>query len=151
MSEIINSQIAIVKEQIKLITGKEISDDRAFSHVLLHYVFGYDFIDQVDLVTDGPNDGGIDFIAYDEEESKLILCQSKYTGALSFDQIIAELGKMYSTVQNFKQAHTGSYNERLKKALQNAMDRLPDESADNIEYNIFTTAPLDIMMCFLLP
>ena len=144
MSEIIYSQIADTKDQIKALTNKEITDDRAFSHVLLRYIFGYDYIDQIDLVTDGANDGGIDFISYDEEESKVIVCQSKYTGSLSFDQIITELSKMYSTVQNFKHAHTGSYNDRLKKALQNALDRLPDESIDNIEYNIFTTAPIDI-------
>lgn len=144
MSEIIVSQVMAAKDQVQIITGKSISDDRAFSHVLLHYIFGYEYIDQIDLVTDGTNDGGIDFLAFDDEESKLIVCQSKYTGALSFEQIITELGKMYSTVQNFKRSHTGSYNERLKKALQNALDRLPDENIDNIEYYIFTTAPLDI-------
>lgn len=144
MSEIIDSQIVVAKDQITTITGKSLSDDRAFSHVLLRYIFGVDYIDQVDLVTDGTNDGGVDFIAFDDEESKLYICQSKYTGSLSFDQIITELGKMYSTVQNFKRSHTGSYNDRLKKALQNALDRLPDENADNIEYNIFTSAPLDV-------
>ena len=144
MSEIIESQINDAINSIKHLTNKTISRDRAFSHVLLRYIFDYDYSDQLDMVTDGTNDGGIDFLAFDEEESKLVVCQSKYTGTLTFEQIINELGKMYSTVQNFKQAHTGSYNERLKKALQNALDRLPDEGADNIEYNIFTTAPLDI-------
>ena len=144
MSEIIKTQITEAKDQIKTITGNTISDDRAFSHVLLRYIFGYEYIDQLDLVTDGTNDGGIDFLAFDDEELKLIVCQSKYTGTLSFDQIITELGKMYSTVQNFKRSHTGSYNERTRKALQNALDRLPDENADNIEYHIFTTAPLDV-------
>lgn len=36
------------------------------------------------------------------------------------------------------------YNDRLKKVLQNALDRLPEENTDNIEYNLFTTAPLDV-------
>jgi len=116
MSEIITSQISFAKERIRIITGKDVSDDRAFSHVLLHYIFGYEYIDQIDLVTDGPNDGGIDFLAYDEEETKLIVCQSKYAGALSFEQVITEFSKMYSTIQNFKKANTGSYNERLKKS-----------------------------------
>lgn len=145
MSEIIKTQINEAKEQIKILTGKTISDDRAFSHVLLRYFFDYDFIDQIDLVTDGANDGGIDFLAYDDEESKLIICQSKYTGTLTNDQIIAELNKMYSTIQNFKLSHTGSYNERLKKILQDALDRLPDEYADNIEYNVFTAASIDTL------
>lgn len=144
MSELIKSQIKVAKEAIKEIKNQSISDDRAFSHLLLKYIFSVDYIDQIDLVTDGANDGGVDFLYYDEEESKLIICQSKYTSALSFDQIIAELGKMYSTVQNFKRAHTGNYNDQLKKALQNAMDRLPDDSADNIEYHVFTSAPIDI-------
>lgn len=144
MSEIINSQISVAKTSIKDITGSAISDDRTFSHVLLKNIYGVEYIDQLDLVTDGANDGGIDFLYYDEEENKVIVCQAKYTGALSFDQIITELNKMYSTVQNFKKAHTGSYNDKIKKALQNALDRLPDDSSDNIDFAIFTTAPVDI-------
>ena len=46
--------------------------------------------------------------------------------------------------KNFKKAHTGSYNDKLKRALQNAIDRLPEESPDNIEYVLFTTAPVNI-------
>lgn len=144
MSTLIDSQIAEAKEEIKKITGKDITDDRAFSHVLLKNVFGVNYLDQIDLVTDGQNDGGIDFLYYDDEESKLILCQSKYTAELSYDQIIEELGKMYSTAFNFKQANTGSYNDKIKKALQNAIDRLPEDNEDNIEFNVFTAASVDI-------
>ena len=144
MSEIIKSEIEKTQEEIKKLLGKNISEDRAFSYVVLGYVFGVEFIDQDDLVTDGSNDGGVDFVYYDEEESKVILCQSKYTGTLSFNDVIAELDKMHSTLQNFRIANTGSYNERLKKVLQNALDRLPDENTDNVEYNLFTTAPIDV-------
>ena len=144
MSEIINSQIAVTKNYIKQITGKTLSDDRAFSYVLLKIFYDVDYIDQIDLVTDGANDGGIDFLYYDEEENKLSVCQSKFTGSLTNDEIIKEIGKAYSTVQNFKKSHTGSYNEKLKKALQNALDRLPDDNSDNIEYVVFSTAPIDI-------
>ena len=140
MSEIINSQIAVTKNYIKQITGKTLSDDRAFSYVLLKIFYDVDYIDQIDLVTDGANDGGIDFLYYDEEENKLSVCQSKFTGSLTNDEIIKEIGKAYSTVQNFKKSHTGSYNEKLKKALQNALDRLPDDNSDNIEYVVFSTA-----------
>lgn len=143
MSEIINSEITIAKDQIKSMHHLSLSDDRAFSHVLLKYFYDVNYIDQIDLVTDGANDGGIDFLTYDEEENKVILCQAKYTGALSFEQIITELDKMYSTVENFKRSLTGSYNDKIKKALQNALDRLPDDSSENIEYALFTTAPLD--------
>lgn len=144
MSELIKGQVKLAQDEIKTITSAAITEERAFSHILLKYYFDVDYPDQIGLVTDGTNDGGIDFLYYDEEESKVILCQSKYTGSLSFDQIITELNKMYSTVQNFKVANTGIYNERLRFALQNALDRLPEENSDNFEYCIFTTAPLDV-------
>lgn len=144
MSEIIKSEVRKSQEEMKKMFGVDISEDRAFNYVMLGYVFGVDVIDQDDLVTDGSNDGGIDFIYYDEEEMKVILCQSKYTDTLSFNTIIAELDKMYSTLQNFRVSNTGGYNDRLKKVLQNALDRLPEENTDNIEYNLYTTAPLDV-------
>lgn len=145
MSELIRSQISSIKSQLLQIQDKEITDDRVFSHVILKNIFNVDLIDQFDLVTDGGNDGGIDFLYFDEEETKVVVCQSKYTNTLSFDQVISELNKMYSTVQNFKKAHTGVYNDRLKKTLQNALDRLPDDSPDSIEYNLFTTSTLDLV------
>ena len=144
MSEIINSQIEVAKAQIKAITGKEPSDDRAFSHVLLKHFYDVDYDDQIDLVTDGKDDGGIDFVFYDDEENKISICQAKFTGSLSNEEIITELDKMNSTVKNFKISHTGAYNDRVKKALQNALDRLPDDNPDNIEYNLFTTSTINV-------
>ena len=144
MSEIINSEIKIAKDEIKKFTGESISDDRAFSHVLLKYVFEVDYIDQLDLVTDGPNDGGIDFLYFDDEEGKVILCQSKYTNKLTYQDVIDEFSKAYSTYQNFQKSHTGSYNSKLKVALQNVIDRLSEDNADNVELDLFTTANLDI-------
>lgn len=144
MSELIKSQVQIAQEEICHITGSKIADNRAFSHVVLKFCFDVDYVDQIGLVTDGANDGGIDFLYYDEDDAKVVLCQSKYTGALSFEDMVTELNKMHSTVQNFKKSNTGIYNETLKSALQNAIDRLPEENPDNFEYNIFTTAPLDV-------
>lgn len=144
MSELIRGQVLFAQNEIKNITDTKISEEKAFSHAILKNYFDVDFIDQIGVVTDGPNDGGIDFLYYDEEDSKVILCQSKYSDSLKFDQIISELNKMYSTVQNFKKGNTGIYNEALRLALQNAKDRLPDDNNDNYEYHIYTTAPIDI-------
>ena len=143
MYEIIRSEVKRAQEDGEKLLGKKLSEDRAFHYVVLEYVFGVERLDQDDFVTDGTNDGGIDFVYYDEDEAKVILCQSKYTEALSFNDIIAELDKMHSTLQNFRIFNTGSYNDRLKRVLQNALDRLPDENTDNIEYHLFTTAPID--------
>lgn len=144
MGEIIKAQVQFAKQEIQNITGKQISEEHAFSHALLKYYFDVDFTDQIGSVTDGPNDGGIDFLYYDEEEAKVILCQSKYCESLKYDEIINEFSKMYSTVQNFKKANTGMYNDVLKLALQNAKDRLPEENDDNYEYRIYTSAPVDL-------
>ena len=146
MSELIKSEITKIRNLQKQLNSVDLSDDRAFSYLLLQYVFEVDIADQQDLVTDGNNDGGIDFLYFDEEESKVIICQSKYTGSLSFEEIITELNKMYSTLQNFRIGNTGSYNDRLKKALQNALDRLPDENSFNVEMNLYTTAPVDVSL-----
>ena len=144
MTDLIKSEVENVQKTQKQLCANAISEDRAFSYMLLQYVFGVDITDLQDWVTDGTNDGGIDFLFYDEEESKVIVCQSKYTKILSLDDIIKELNKMYSTLKNFRAGNTGAYNDKLKKALQNAMDRLPEENSFNVELNIFTAAPVDI-------
>lgn len=141
MSEIIKTEINIAKEEIKRLNQKTISDDRAFSHVLLKYYFDVNFYDQV--VTDGANDGGIDFLYYDEDEDKLIVCQAKYTESLSCEDINAEFNKMHSTVENFKRANTGMYNPILKQTLQNAIDQLPEDNSGNVEYRLFTIADIN--------
>lgn len=144
MNDLIKDNILSAQEEIKNLTGEAIQPERAFSHLLLKYRFDVNYADQIGLVTDGPNDGGIDFLYYDEEDAKVVLCQSKYTAELSFEDMIAELNKMQSTVQNFRRANTGIYNEILKQALQNAIDRLPEDNTDNFEYYIFTTASINV-------
>lgn len=55
---------------------------------------------------------------------------------------------MYSTIENFRIGNTGPYNDRLRKALQNALDRLPDENSFNIEFYLCTTSPVDVATAF---
>ena len=80
---------------------------------------------------------------YDEEEMKVILGQCKYTENMSLNDVISELNMMSSTVENFKKGVTGSYNQKLKSVLQNALDRLTEENVGNVEYWIFTTSHFD--------
>lgn len=146
MNELIRVDVEKAKTAIKIRKSDlSVSDDRAFSYALLdNYFEVHDFSDQDDLVTDGSNDGGIDFLYYDEDESKVILCQAKYTAKLSYEEIGNELDKMNSTLENFKAGNTGSYNDKLKRALQNAIDRLPDDAQDNILFNLYTSANVDV-------
>ena len=100
-------------------------------------------ISKLDCVTDGSHDGGVDFIYFDEEDSKLFICQAKYTDNLTPSCIRNELDKICETINNFRKSNIGSYNETLKRILQNAMDRLPDDDQDNIQIILFTTANIE--------
>ncbi len=128
-----------IKRCVNHLNLSNISDDRAFNHLILT-VFYYQKNIGDQAVTDGKDDGGIDFIFYNDEENKLTLGQSKFTEALSLNDMVAEYNKMYSTYLNFVKGNTGIYNETLKRELRNAIDRLPDDNSGSVEYCIFTTA-----------
>lgn len=138
MSEMIETQIKLTKDAIKSLKGESLPEDRAFSYMLLNVVFKQKFADCI--VTDGPNDGGIDFIYYNDDESKLILGQSKYTDSLGANDVIAEFNKMFSTYQNFKKHNTGIYNEALKRELTNAIDQMPEDNSGTVEFHLYTKA-----------
>ena len=149
MNTIIKSKTEMIVDYAKNTLNISLEDDFAFSLFLLQF-FYYDgkpinecWNDIYDCVVDGANDGGIDFVYYDDENDKIVLGQAKYKNTLSPSDVITELNKMSNTVANFLDGQTGAYNDRVKKQLQNALDRLPDELVGNIEYNIFTTASLD--------
>lgn len=73
----------------------------------------------------------------------MVVCQAKLTSSLSHEEINTEFTKMHGTVENFRRANTGLYNQTLKQALQNALDRLPEDNSGNVEYRVFTTAEID--------
>lgn len=148
-SEIIKSEIDSIKKIYKVNKNSELTDEQAFEILALQF-FCYktndlktSFYDIESSVTNGSNDGGIDFVYYVDEDNKVILGQCKYTETLQLNDIVSELNKMSTTVENFSKGSTGSYNSKLKKELQNALDRLPDENVGNVEYWIFTTSRLN--------
>ena len=132
---------------IKNIT-QGLTDYAAFERLILQYYYFYE--DEYrkneyeinECVTNGKNDGGIDFVYWDDDNSKVILGQCKYSENFDFNGVVEELGKMYNTYRDFQTRNTGKYNEKLKSTLQNALDALPDEDIGNIEFAIFTTADL---------
>ena len=62
--------------------------------------------------------------------------------------IIEELNKMSNTVKSFQNGNTGVYNDRVKRELQNALDRLPENDSGNVEYVIFTTSMINTQSVF---
>lgn len=147
-SEVLLNELRSIEEELEK-SNKKVTDENAFEYLAMQF-FCYKIknikpklYDIESSITNGPNDGGIDFVYYDDEESKVVLGQCKYTENMKLNDIIFELNKMSSTVENFKKAYTGTYNKKLKTNLQNALDRLPDESAGNVEYCIFTTSDIN--------
>lgn len=147
-SEVLLNELRSIKKELEK-SNKKVTDENAFEYLAMQF-FCYKInniepklYDIESSITNGPNDGGIDFVYYDDEESKVVLGQCKYTENMKLNDIISELNKMSSTVENFKKAYTGTYNKKLKTNLQNALDRLPDESAGNVEYCIFTTSDIN--------
>ena len=143
LSEILKAEATKARSEFQQNKSLDIPDDRAFSYVLLTYFFDVEnFDDKYDCVTDGANDGGVDFLYFNDEESKLFICQSKYTENISYGDIRNEFDKTCDTINNFRKSHTGVYNENLKRTLQNFLDRLPDDEQDNIEIAFFTSADI---------
>lgn len=147
-SEVLLNELRSIEKELEK-SNKKVTDENAFEYLAMQF-FCYKIkniepklYDIESSITNGPNDGGIDFVYYDDEESKVVLGQCKYTENMKLNDIISELNKMSSTVENFKKANTGAYNKKLKTNLQNALDRLPDESAGNVEYCIFTTSDIN--------
>lgn len=128
----------------------KIADEFAFNYLIMQFFF-YNgmaiedcYADIEDAVVDGTNDGGIDFVFYDDENDKIILGQSKYKESLAPNDVVTELNKMSNTVANFMIGNTGAYNSRVKLQLQNSLDRLSEEDTGNVEYHIYTTASVDM-------
>ena len=147
--ELIKAEIYKIQEIVRRRKGETISEERAFSYLIVQYYYFNElnleriFYDVDEMITDGANDGGVDFIYYDDDNSKVVLAQSKYTKSLSNGSVIEELNKMSTTYKNFENGNTGSYNKSVKRELQNAIDRLPEEDTGNVEYCIFTSAEID--------
>ena len=143
MTEIINDQIAKIKEEVKKVLSRDISDDMAFNYLILKIFYRIKNVAD-HIITDGKDDGGIDFIFYNDEDNKLILGQSKYTKKISINDITKEYSKMNTTYNNFKKGQTSLYNENIKRELQNGIDQLPDDNSGCVEFCLFTTADNEI-------
>lgn len=157
-SEIIENEIRKIVNGTGKVFPNPVSDEMAFNYLTLWYFYlcnelrykvnkkKIDEIDYRDLetyITDGTNDGGIDYVYLDDESTaKVVVVQSKYTDTLDYNTIIAELKKMSNTIDDFSKVNTSHYNTNVKRELQNALDSLPDSQSTNVEYVLFTTAEI---------
>ncbi len=152
MEDIINNEIIKVKNEILKHFNIQLTDEMAFNYVISFNYFLYNEnsiepeyyqIYRDKFITDGPGDGGVDFVYYDDDQQKVIICQCKLKKEIENDEIIKELQKMNTTVECFKKNDSSNIKKEVRKALAEAFGNLPDEDQGNIEYMLFTSASLN--------
>ena len=139
MGAIIENEIKKILEVAKT-RDENLTEERAFDYLLCSVIcyksidynkHWYEIINQ--NITDGANDGGIDFVFYDDENSKVIIGQNKYSNNLDVNGVVSEIDKINSTIRNFKNNKTSDYSKILKERYLNVIDRINDENEGNIE------------------
>src|SRR5665647_3960892 len=107
---------------------------RALQHLFLKAKFGIARFDEREkLVTDGPHDGGVDAFYIDTKTKNIYLLQSKFRATasnfVSSNMSVDDLLKMQvgRILKGEKLDEDGqSYNDRIVKGLQKAIQKLPD-------------------------
>lgn len=138
---IMDSKIFEMCKNLKFSEGK-LSEEYLFTLNVVDLFYYKKNMGQIDIktgFTDGPNDGGIDFIYSDNETMYLV--QGKSSENLSFDDIKNIFYKMAETVKNFDEKNYYDYSQILRTAYINSYDDLNDDK--NIEFVLFTNTVLD--------
>ena len=139
MSDLIESELDTIIGYGKKEKNKTLTREHAFVVLSLQYLcYQKANIDDVwDEImdtnfTDSKSDGGIDFVYFDEDESEVVVGQNKYSDKITSGQARAEIRKALETLVNFQKTSTSRYAATLRQQLQDALDRLADESDGNI-------------------
>ena len=148
--------VSVIKKEIDKILNlaekKDVSftEEKAFNFLVCslycHKTLDYDkvWFEIVDVnITDGPNDGGIDFVYFDDDNSKVIIAQSKYSKNCDVNNVVGEINKINKTIENFKKQNTSDYNKNLKARYLNVFDQLNDENEGNIEIVFVSLSKFD--------
>ncbi|AXQ77650.1 hypothetical protein DDV21_000365 [Streptococcus chenjunshii] len=140
MSNILNDEISKIIS-IAAQHGEKIAEEKAFD-ILICSLYCYNSLDYEknwfdiynENITDEKSDGGIDFVYFDEENSKVIFGQNKYSQNIDVNEAVAELRKLDATVKDFQNNSTSKLSKEVKKRILNALDRLTEENEGNFDY-----------------
>lgn len=124
------------------ICDSQLTDEYIFTIYAVDIFFFEKNIGAMDIkygFTDGPNDGGIDYI-YSNTET-MYLVQGKSSDNLSKDDIFGLFDKMLRTIDDFESKHYDSYSKKIKSAYLNAYEDLNDDK--NIVLVLFTNSIID--------
>lgn len=135
------SSIKPIAEQVISSKGK-LTYEYLFTIKAASILFYKNSISSSDIksnVTDGTNDGGIDFIYTDS--STMYLIQGKSTDKLTSKDILAEVTTIKKTIKDFDDDREGRYSTQLIQTYRNSYDLLDDNK--NIEIIIVTNTIFD--------
>lgn len=143
MKQVIENELKKIIEYSKK-NDVEISQETAFDYLAVqYYCYQSNHIEEIwydikdNNLTDGKNDGGIDFVFFDDENGKVVIGQNKLSTNIDKNAAVAELQKTLKTIEDFDKKNVQSYNQSLRRNVQNALDRLTDETIGNIEIVFF--------------
>lgn len=82
---------------------------------------------------DGANDGGIDLIAYDENNQRIKVIQTKYSSNINKTTAVSELRKTLHTISSFLDSKTSAFSDTLKRKFTTEMDQVPEDFDPNFD------------------
>lgn len=148
-SVIINDSVNTLTRYVKQYFKEDIPLERAFIYAaidnLLYRGDPERCTDIHDCITDGTNDGGIDFVVYDDDtdDPAVIIGQSKCDTSIRIKDIINEVTEMERTIKAFRENNCGRFNKNVCRELQEALDTLPEDKQGSIKYYFVTTADVN--------
>lgn len=127
---------------------KSFKDEDLFSLVCLKYFYysnNFSFTSYKDCFVDGKNDGGIDLIVINDNDSystTLSLIQCKYYSSLNNKQDIVDIfTKIEQTYSNFLNNKTTQYNSRLKRVFKDKLNEI-DDIDNTLEFVLFISVDI---------
>lgn len=110
------------------IVGGLSADEFLFSILFANLFFYNNEITKSDIIdgfVDGSNDGGIDFILYDD--NNLYLIQSKTNESITYEIVMSSISKISSTLMDLENKKYNNFNDRLKSSYLNAIESFNQE------------------------
>lgn len=141
----ITDKIHALKERYPLL--RERTDDYFFSVLCVkaHFYKNPALIlnedDFAEMIVDGSNDLGIDILLINpnSEGNDLIVGQSKFYKAITFEQVLNAMRKMADFYNDMLAGHYERFNERVKSRFRKLYAEIGDES--KIHFVFYTSAP----------
>jgi len=90
----------------------------------------------------GPDDGGIDMIYYDEPTATLGFIQTKLSKNVSVNSCVNEINKTLRTIDQLKHKDFNGLSKTLQKKYLDVLDRISDD--DEISYEIIFAATSEL-------